>query len=210
MKWYWTVAWLMKQYWTAAWLMKQYHQVPSHLSCCDPIPFHQLCHCPVLFHQPCHYPVLFHLVKVALSVEDPVTMQENFGWLPVRLFAFLFLVLCPLNLISLENAGLTYIGYHHMITTHNTKLFMLTSCAEWFQPHKVDVQESAPVCWHTSLALTLHDVIDAICEHASPNLFTATSQLRHSDKQTYPAIQVQSAARISRVVDIQLTFSGNA
>ena len=59
------------------------------------------------------------------------------------------------------------------------KLFMLTSRAELFQPHEVDVQESAPVCWRTSLALIMHDAIAAMCEHASPNLFITTSRLRH-------------------------------
>ena len=63
-----------------------------------------------------------------ISSEDSVTMRELFCRLSVRLLAFLFLVLRPLNLISLENAGLTFKGYHHMITAQ--ALFILTSRAE--------------------------------------------------------------------------------
>ena len=63
-----------------------------------------------------------------ISSEDSVTMRELFCRLSVRLLAFLFLVLRPLNLISLENAGLTFKGYHHMIIAQ--ALFILTSRAE--------------------------------------------------------------------------------
>ena len=64
-----------------------------------------------------------------ISSEDSVAMREPFCRLSVRLLAFLFLVLHPLNLISLENAS-TFKGYHHMITAQ--ALFILTSCAECF------------------------------------------------------------------------------
>ena len=54
-------------------------------------------------------------------------------------------------------------------------LLMLTLRADWFQPHKLDVQESAPICLSTCIALITHDVIAAMYEHASSKLFTVIS-----------------------------------